>query len=72
MSPCQEGFAKILFCDVDLICNLATEFNGLVSKQDWLFLRPVLFILVGTLKLLKLPIYLIINVINIQIQPGKA
>jgi hypothetical protein len=44
MSPLLKGLPKILFCDVDLICNLATEFNGLVSKPDWLFLRPVLFI----------------------------
>jgi hypothetical protein len=44
MSPDRKVFAKILFCDVLLICNLATEFNGLVSKQDWLFPRPVLFI----------------------------
>jgi hypothetical protein len=44
MTASNYRFAKILFCDVHLICNLATEFNGLVSKQDWLFPRPVLFI----------------------------
>ena len=44
-------FAKILFCSVHLICNLAQEFNGLVSKQDWLFPRPVLFIFEGLINL---------------------
>jgi hypothetical protein len=44
LSPGLGPYAKILFCVVHHNCNLAEEFNGLVSKQDWLFPQPVLFI----------------------------
>jgi len=43
MTAFKGSYAKILFCGLLLICNLAEEFNGLVSKQDWLFPQPVLF-----------------------------
>ena len=45
LTPRKGDYAKILFCDLHLICNLAEEFNGLVSKQDWLFPQPVLLLL---------------------------
>ncbi len=64
MSAVIRAHAKILFCDVRLLCNLATEFNGLVSKQDWLFLRPVLFIFDSPWLSIHLSILLKINEIT--------
>lgn len=71
MSPMNKQYAKILFCDVRLICNLATEFNGLVSKQDWLFPRPVLLFFTPALLFFYIYIYLIINRIIFYIIPQK-
>jgi hypothetical protein len=44
MTGIFKAYAKILFCVMHHICNLAQEFNGLVSKQDWLFPQPVLLL----------------------------
>ena len=35
--------AKIKFCTVGAICNLVSEFNGLVSTGDWFLPIPYFF-----------------------------
>lgn len=50
----QPPNAQNLFCVLHLICILAIEFNGLVSKQGWLFLQLVLFLYAqGTLQFIS-------------------
>lgn len=41
MADVSRRYAKILFCNLHLLCNLAGEFNGLVSKRAGCFyIRP--------------------------------